>query len=192
MTHYLLSCFAGSRCAPQATFPAIITWDGTVWALGTGVHKVGTLNFGWLIDGEIAGHSAPQSEADLYYLNNKGIKALVRMAESHKARVKTAQVAKLGFSDCHEPVPDFNAPNQVQIERMITFISQSVAEGKPVGVSCGADIGRTGTILACYLVSKCYTAEQAIQEVKHKRGAEIETDAQKEAVRVFAKKLGKP
>ena len=149
------------------------------------------LNFSWLIDGEIAGHSAPQSEDDLNYLKSKGIRALVRMAESHKAQVEAAQVEKLGFSDCHEPVPDFTAPNQVQIERMVTFIRQSVAEGRPVGVSCGAGIGRTGTILACYLVSKCYTAEQAIGEVKRKRGVATETGDQGEAVRSYAKQLGK-
>ena len=79
------------------------------------------LNLSWLVDREIAGHSAPQSEDDLNYLKSKGIEALVRMAESHKARVKAAQIVKLGFSDCHEPVPDFAAPNQVQIERMVTF-----------------------------------------------------------------------
>lgn len=149
------------------------------------------LNLSWLIDGEIAGHSTPQSECDLNYLKNRGIKALVRMVESHKAQVEAAQVVKLGFSDYHEPVPDFNAPNKVQIERMVTFISQSVAEGRPVGVSCGAGIGRTGTILACYLVSKCCTAEQAMQEVKHRRGTDIETEEQREAVRSFAKQLGK-
>jgi len=149
------------------------------------------LSFSWLVDREIAGHSAPQSDDDLNYLKSKGIKALVRMAESHKARVNGAQIRKLGFSDCHEPVPDFTAPNEVQIETMVTFLKQSVAEGRPVGVSCGAGIGRTGTILACYLVSKGYTAEQAMKEVKHRRGAEIETDDQRQAVRSYVKQLGK-
>lgn len=149
------------------------------------------LNFSWLIDREIAGHSAPMSDDDLNYLKSKGIKALVRMAESHKARVTSTQVEKLGFMDCYEPVPDFTAPRKAQVDRMVTFIKQSVAEGKPVAVSCGAGIGRTGTVLACYLVSKSYAAERAMDEVRHKRGAEIETDDQREAVRSYAKQLGK-
>ncbi|MCL0081858.1 dual specificity protein phosphatase family protein, partial [Dehalococcoidia bacterium] len=144
-----------------------------------------------LIDGEIAGHSAPSSDSDLNYLKSKGVKALVRMAESHRARVTPAQVKKLGFMDCHEPVPDFTAPGKAQVDRMVAFIKQSVAEGKPVAVSCGAGIGRTGTVLTCYVVSKCYTAEQAMEEGRHKRGAEIETDDQRKAVRSYARHLGK-
>ena len=149
------------------------------------------LNFSWLIHGEVAGHSAPISDDDLKYLRNKGIKALIRMAESHKARVTPSQIEKMGLIDCHEPVPDFTAPNKAQIDRMLTFIKQSVAKGKPVGVSCGAGIGRTGTVLACYLVSKSYAAGEAIEEVKRRRGAGIETDDQIEAVRSYGEHLEK-
>ncbi|MCL0050406.1 hypothetical protein M1N22_00915 [Dehalococcoidia bacterium] len=92
------------------------------------------------------------------------------MAESHRARVTPAQVKKLGFMDCHEPVPDFTAPGKAQVDRMVAFIKQSVAEGKPVAVSCGAGIGRTGTVLTCYVVSKCYTAEQAMEEGRRIKG----------------------
>lgn len=149
------------------------------------------LNFSWLVDEEIAGHSAPTADDDLNYLREKGITALVRMAESNKVQVTPPQIEKAGFIDCHEPVPDFSAPKQDQIDRMIAFISESVATGKAVGVSCGAGIGRTGVVLACYLVSKCHTAEQAMEEVKYKRGTDIETTDQKEAVRSYAKRLGK-
>ena len=148
------------------------------------------LNYSWLIDGEIVGHSAPSSEGDLNYLKSKGVEVLVRMVEGHRARVTPAQVEKLGFMDCHEPVPDFTAPAKAQVDRMVAFIKQSVAEGKPVAVSCEAGIGRTGTILACYLVSKGYTAEQSMEEVGHRRGAEIETADQREAVRSYARHFG--
>ena len=149
------------------------------------------LSFSWLVDREIAGHSAPMSDEDLDYLKSKGIKALVRMAESYKARVTPTQVKKLGFTDCHVPVEDYTAPTRDQIDRMVDFISKSVAEGKPVGVSCGAGYGRTGTILACYLVMQCSSAEQAIQEVRTKRPNSIETPEQEKAIRNYAQRLGK-
>ena len=66
-----------------------------------------------------------------------------------------------------------------------------MAGGKPVGVSCHAGIGRTGTTLACYLVKKGRTAEKAMQEVAIKRRAGIETDDQKQAVRDYARRIGR-
>jgi len=149
------------------------------------------LNFSWLIGGEVAGHGAPLSVDDLLFLKSKGIQALVRLAELNKVRITSAQVVKSGFIDCYEPVNDFSAPTQYQIDKIVTFIKESISNGISVGVSCGAGIGRTGTILACYLVSQDYTSEQAIEEVKRRRGAEIETEGQKAAVRTYAIRLHK-
>ena len=50
--------------------------------------------------------------------------------------------------------------------------------------------GRTGTMLASYLVAKegC-SAEQAIIETRKRRRGSIETYEQEDAVKAFAKKL---
>lgn len=148
------------------------------------------LNFSWLVPNEVAGHGAPLSVEDLLYLKRKGIKALVRMAELNKARVTGAQVTESGFTDCHVPVPDFTAPTKEQMDKIITFIKASITQGQPVGVSCGAGLGRTGTILGAYLVSLGYSAHQAIDEVRAKRPGSIETTAQEEAVKTYANQLG--
>jgi atypical dual specificity phosphatase len=148
------------------------------------------LNFSWLIQGEVAGHAAPASEDDLNYLKQKGVKALVRMVEPHKAAVTGVQIEELGLTDFHEPVPVFTAPNESQIDRMLTFIKQSVVAKRPVGVSCGAGIGRTGTILACYLLARGYLVDQAMAELTDKRGARVETASQMEVIREYARRLG--
>jgi atypical dual specificity phosphatase len=148
-----------------------------------------TLNFSWLIDGEVAGHSAPASTDDLIYLKDQGIRAVVRMEEEHRALVTPEQIREQGLIDYHQPVVDFTAPTLNQINRMIQFIEENVADGKPVGVSCHAGIGRTGTLLACYLVKKGRTADKAMQEVALKRRAGIETADQKQAVRDYARQI---
>ena len=148
-----------------------------------------SLNFSWLIEGEVSGHSAPLKDSDLAFLKAKGVGTLVRLAEASKVRVTPSQLEKHGFWDLHEPVRDFTAPTQSQIDKIITFMKDSVSKGRPVGVSCGAGIGRTGTILACYLVNNSFTPEGAMNEVKQKRGAGIETNEQREAVQTYYKRL---
>jgi len=39
-----------------------------------------TLNFSWLIEGEIAGSAAPASEEELAYLRSQGVRAIIRLA----------------------------------------------------------------------------------------------------------------
>ena len=148
-------------------------WDGT---------DVNHLNFSWVINGKLAGHAAPSSVEDLTWLKNKGILALVRMAEENKQGISKHQIEQLGLLDCYEPVPDFTAPNPAQISSMVEFISRAISSGRPVAVSCSAGLGRTGTILACYLTTQGCSAQQAIKTVRAKRPGSIETKGQEEAV----------
>lgn len=142
------------------------------------------LNFSWVIDGKLAGHEAPSSEQDLVWLKQQGILALVRLIEQDKAEVNSPQIGKLGMWDLHEPVPDFAVPKPDQIDRIIQFIDMSISAKRPVGVSCKFGIGRTGTILACYLVHEGYDANSAISEVRKKRPGSIETQEQVAAVKM--------
>ena len=55
-----------------------------------------------------------------------------------------------------------------------------------VCVHCMAGVGRTGTMLAVYLVkSRGLSAQQAIQEVRRQRPGSIETQSQEEAVFIY-------
>ncbi len=53
-------------------------------------------------------------------------------------------------------------------------------------VTCAAGIGRTGTILASYLVNTGYDADEAIAYIRQLRPGSIQTDGQEEAVRQYA------
>ena len=68
-----------------------------------------SLNFRWLIEGEISGHSAPLKNADLAFLKDNGVRALVRLTETSKVRITPIQIEKYGFRDLHEPIADFTA-----------------------------------------------------------------------------------
>jgi atypical dual specificity phosphatase len=92
----------------------------------------------------------------------------------------------LGATAIHLPVADMTPPTPEQLQQGVAFIRQSLAEGKRVAVHCGAGLGRTGTLLAAYLVSEGATPESAIQQVRAARPGSIETVAQEAAVREFA------
>jgi atypical dual specificity phosphatase len=143
------------------------------------------LNFSWFIENKIAGHQAPGSEQDLIWLKEQGILALVRLIEKNKARVNSSRIEELGMIDYHEPVTDFEPPNLDQISKIINFINKSLLKSKPVGISCFSGKGRTGTVLACYLVSQGYDKDKAINEVREKRPGSIETEKQELAIKAY-------
>lgn len=143
------------------------------------------LNFSWTIEGKLGGSRGPRSKSDLISLKRMGLGALVRLVEADESYVITNDVHEAGLEDYNEPVPDFHAPTQSQIDKIIEYIDRHLEAGVPVGVSCNAGIGRTGVILACYLVHKGLTPEGALQAVRRKRGRGPEVPEQIEAVESY-------
>ena len=87
------------------------------------------------------------------------------------------------FETLHLPVADMTPPDVEQVERFVAFVDRVTARGQAVGVHCLAGLGRTGTMVACYLVSRGMSAEQAIERVRQRRPGSIQTELQELAVR---------
>ncbi len=149
------------------------------------------MNFGWIEQDRIAGCRGPRSDNDLSFLASSGIRAIVRLAHEDETGISKADVESQGLEDCYEPVPDWNPPTQTQIDRVIAFVCSAIARGKPVAVSCGAGCGRTGTVLACYLVASGRSAEDAIRHLLSVRPCSREiltVPGQREAVLEFGRR----
>ncbi len=146
-------------------------------------------NFSWLIQDEIAGMGRPMAiVADLEFLKDNRVESIVSLTELplHKTLIE-----EFGFEYKHIPIPDFSTPTQEQIEEFVTFVNNLLSSKKKIVVHCEAGIGRTGTMLACYLVSKGYSAEKAISEVRKRRPGSIETMEQEDTVVKYEERLSR-
>lgn len=130
------------------------------------------MNFSWIIPGKLAGSMGPVTDSELLYLKGKGVGAIVRLEQ----QTISGEVA--GLADMAEFVPDFQATSIGQVERIIGFIDEHLKMNVPVVVSCRAGQGRTGMVLACYLVKTGFSAEDALQYVRRLRAGSAESPFQ--------------
>lgn len=109
---------------------------------------------------------------ELSDLHAAGIRAVVSLLNipSDKSVYESA-----GFSFVCLPVSDGAAPTTEQVREFATFVDSQRAMGKAVAVHCEAGLGRTGTIIAAYLISKGETVQSAIARVRAAESQAIET-----------------
>jgi CheY-like chemotaxis protein len=96
-----------------------------------------------------------------------------------------------GFSYKCLPIPDGGAPDAQQAEEAIAFIESNAAERRAVVVHCEGGIGRTGTILASYLIAKGNSVESAIRQVRAVEPSAIETMRQIIFLEQFGARYGR-
>lgn len=148
-------------------------------------------NFSFVIPGRLAGMRYP---GDDYYesetgrqelietlerLKQNGISAMVSLCEIH---FDIAHLQKFQFEHLYVYIHDLGIPTLEQTDKIIAFINRMFEQNRAVVVHCLAGQGRTGTILASYLVSDGYSAMEAIQHVRMFRPGSIESNDQEEFI----------
>lgn len=145
------------------------------------------IDFFWVIPGELAGMGRPcATAAAVADLATRGVGAVVSLTETP---IDERAVRDAGLAFLHLPVVDMTAPTQGDVARFVWFAEARIAEGRPVAVHCLAGRGRTGTMLACFLVHRGRSAADAVREVRSIRPGSIETDEQEAAVHAYTRSL---
>ena len=141
--------------------------------------------FSWIDKPLLAALARPDGPEDLAWLRQQGIDLLLSLTEDAPRRDWVNDSGLLLF---HVPMIDMEAPSQEDLERCLSAILRAHEKHMGVAIHCAAGLGRTGVVLACYLVSKGLTAQNAIARVRRLRAGSIETEEQEQAVEEFARK----
>jgi len=143
-------------------------------------------NFSWVVQGRLAGMALPGSQRsldeDLASLEELGIRLVISLTEDP---LPEKQLDEHGMQLMHLPIEDYTPPSQEQLLLFVHRVRGSMGKRQPVVVHCHAGQGRTGTVLAGFLVSQGLSGKEAIAEIRRLRPGSIETDEQEQAVLDF-------
>ena len=144
----------------------------------------------WVIPGMLAGMQQPfvhpgrrrNHGGDLMCRNDHlpilhaaGVRAFVSLLDDF---TDAPVYLSAGFEFLHLPVAVRKAPTFHQAHEAIAFIHRQRSKQRAVAVYCDAGLGRTGTLLATYLVARGESAAAAIERVRAVERVAVETPRQ--------------
>jgi len=156
---------------------------------------------GVLLAGEYPGSSIRDEAAEkLGRLLDAGITRFVDLTEKNELRPYEPHVAELAAArnvavSCDRfAIRNRDVPSEDDMSRILATIKRAIDDGSAVYVHCWGGIGRTGTVVGCWLVQEQgLTGDEALARIAELRCrtsnrdcASPETDAQCEFIRQWA------
>jgi atypical dual specificity phosphatase len=147
-------------------------------------------NFSFVIDGCLAGMAHPglggRVTNALEYLVANEVRGIVSLTwDPNDAEA----VVQAGMKYLHLPVQDFCPPTLDQVDEFVSFVMDRRGAKEAAVVHCAAGMGRTGTMLACFLVSDGTNPGEAIRQIRQMRPGSIETSEQEELIQKWAARV---
>ena len=143
--------------------------------------------FVWVESGKLAASGYPASRSQVEWLAKAGVRCILSLTENP---LPAAWTVGLDVVTKHVSMADHQPPSVEAMERGVSFIRGELAEKKPVLVHCLAGEGRTGCVLAAYLIrTRGIGAEQAMSSLR-KLKPEFVEGRQEQAVRDYAARAG--
>ncbi len=141
--------------------------------------------FHWIIENRLAGASKPglmnPLHEDLEYLRQRGVGVIINLTEVSEEEPEAFE----GFTLRHFPVVDMSIPTPRAAAELCQQVASWLAAGQAVMMHCHAGLGRTGTLLACMLISFGHTADAAVTAIRRHSPNYIQSQAQEVFVRHF-------
>lgn len=149
-------------------------------------------NFSWVIEKKLAGSGMPVNLSQLLWVARNGIRSIITIKETPLPAPWLANSGQK-IEYLHLKVEDFCAPSLERLETTVDYIDQRIKEKKPVMVHCAAGKGRTGTILAAYIMKQDpgLSSIEAIKKIRILRPGSVQSEEQAAALLHFEKYLRK-
>ncbi len=136
---------------------------------------------------EIAVGAAPSSTAALNTIKQSGIEVILNLCLECVNLHEVERAA--GFIVYWLPISDAYSPELDELDDALEWLSGHVKSGKKALVHCRFGVGRSGTIIAAYLLKIGFSLEHVFETMKQTPATPTSRDQRKLIVE-YAKKLG--
>ncbi|CAH0403068.1 unnamed protein product [Chilo suppressalis] len=154
--------------------------DATVASEEKSYESYPPFNFSWFVEKKIAAMGWPQTVENLNYLADVGVDHLITLSPEKLPPILDCK-KRMKWSEIR--IKEFGAPTLKQILKFIEICERAEIRGEVIGVHCRHGRGRTGTMLACYLVYfQNMAPERAVLTVRVQRPGSCETYEQEKIV----------
>ncbi len=128
---------------------------------------------GRLLAGEYpAGRTPNDTRKRLGKFLDAGIRTFINLTEAHELPRYDATLKELAEEmganvlTTRAPIEDMHVPrDSTEMLRILNMIEHSLRDHQPVYVHCWGGIGRTGTVVGCYLVRQGYSGAEALDHL---------------------------